>query len=98
MCYKYFPGLLLFLDFIVLYLSPGLLQSSVLSPEEAATEAPNAPERAESQPQPPSSPVQEVPPCEDWDADKGPPVASQTPAIPAQSSTQAQSTQSEARN
>ena len=46
MCHEYLPGLLLFLDLIVLYLSPGLLQSSVLSPEEAATKAPNAPERA----------------------------------------------------
>ena len=73
MCHEYLPGLLLFLDLIVLYLSPRLLQSSVLSPEEAATEAPNASERAESQPQPPVPPYRRFPPVRTGMPTKAPP-------------------------
>lgn len=87
--------LLFFLDLIVLQLCPLTLQGPVLPPQEAIAEAPDPPEGSQAQAQPPGAPVQQAAPCDHRDPDKGPSVASQTPAIAAKSSTQTKASETE---
>ena len=79
---------------LILELRPLSLQSSVLSPQEAITEAPDPSERAKPQPQAPGAPIEQVGPGDDGDTQKGSSIAPQPPAI----ATQAESSESKTRD